>query len=125
VLVGVGVESRVRLCYANLARAAMVVNPLVTAFPVVQFIESAHPEIKFAQHSLRAALKMGVEKGKLIQTKASYKLSPEEKKPPKKKKVRCAHIPDRVHRVLAPPSITTPVPTRLEFIGPQEEEGRA
>ena len=55
--------------------------------PNQQFIESAHPEIKFAQHSLRAALKMGVEKGKLVMVKASYKLSPDEKKPPKKKKV--------------------------------------
>ena len=73
------------------------------AFPVVQFIESAHPEIKFAQHSLRAALKMGVEKGKLVMVKASYKLSPEEKKPPKKKKVRCAFTPDHVHRVSLPP----------------------
>ena len=45
------------------------------------------PEIKFAQHSMRGALKNGVEKGKLLQTKSSYKLSPEEKKPPPKKKV--------------------------------------
>ena len=88
-----GFGSRARLCHANLARTAMVVNPLVgPPSRFVQFIESAHPEIKFAQHSLRAALKMGVEKGKLLQTKASYKLSPEEKKPPKKKKVRCAHV---------------------------------
>ena len=50
-------------------------------------MESAHPEMKFAQHSLRAALKMGVEKGKLVMVKASYKLSPDEKKPPPKKKV--------------------------------------
>ena len=46
---------------------------------------------------------MGVEKGKLVMVKASYKLSPEEKKPPKKKKVRCALTPDRVHRVSLPP----------------------
>ena len=36
---------------------------------------------------LRAALKAGVEKGKLVMVKASYKLSPDEKKPPPKKKV--------------------------------------
>ena len=55
--------------------------------PSPQYIESAHPEIKFAQHSMRGALKNGVEKGKLVQIKSSYKLSPEEKKPPPKKKV--------------------------------------
>ena len=30
--------------------------------PSPQYIESAHPEIKFAQHSMRGALKNGVEK---------------------------------------------------------------
>ena len=35
-----------------------------------------HPTIKFAQHLLRSALKRGVETGKLVQVKSSYKLVP-------------------------------------------------
>ena len=39
-----------------------------------------HPTIKFAQHLLRSALKRGVETGKLVQVKSSYKLVPKAKK---------------------------------------------
>mmetsp|Transcript_6448 Transcript_6448/g.8468 ORF Transcript_6448/g.8468 Transcript_6448/m.8468 type:complete len:136 (+) Transcript_6448:85-492(+) len=46
------------------------------------------PGVKFQQHSLRLALKKGVEAGKLVKVKASFKLSAEEKKPPKKKVVK-------------------------------------
>ena len=54
-----------------------LILPDSTDPPRTQYIESVHPEIKFAQHSMRGALKNGVEKGKLLQTKSSYKLSPE------------------------------------------------
>ena len=45
-----------------------------------QYIETTYTDNKFAQHSLRAALKKGVEAGKLIKVKASYKLAESEKK---------------------------------------------
>jgi histone H1/5 len=45
---------------------------------------SNHPTIKFAQHSLRTALKKGAESGKLVKVKASFKLAESEKKAPKK-----------------------------------------
>jgi histone H1/5 len=47
-------------------------------------IVSNHPTIKFAQHSLRTALKKGAESGKLVKVKASFKLAESEKKAPKK-----------------------------------------
>jgi histone H1/5 len=43
-----------------------------------------HPSIKFAQHSLRSALKKGAESGKLVKVKASFKLAEAEKEAPKK-----------------------------------------
>lgn len=46
------------------------------------------PGLKFQQHSLKAALKKGVESGKLIKIKNSYKLAESEKKPPKKPKAK-------------------------------------
>lgn len=48
------------------------------------YITSNHPSIKFAQHLLRAALNKGVETGKFIKVKASFKLAASEKKAPKK-----------------------------------------
>ena len=48
------------------------------------YITSNHPSIKFAQHLLRTALNKGVETGKFIKVKASFKLAASEKKTPKK-----------------------------------------
>jgi histone H1/5 len=48
------------------------------------YITSNHPSIKFAQHLLRTALNKGVETGKFIKVKASFKLAASEKKAPKK-----------------------------------------
>jgi histone H1/5 len=49
------------------------------------YITSNHSSIKFAQHLLRAALNKGVETGKFVKVKASFKLAASEKKPPAKK----------------------------------------
>jgi histone H1/5 len=51
-------------------------------------IVANHPTIKFAQHSLRTALKKGAESGKLVKVKASFKLAEAEKKAPKKVAVK-------------------------------------
>lgn len=48
------------------------------------YITSNHASIKFAQHLLRTALSKGVESGKFIKIKASFKLAASEKKAPKK-----------------------------------------
>ena len=112
---------RTSCCLTN---AVAVPDHSSSALPrlALQYIESAHPEIKFAQHSLRAALKAGVEKGKLIQTKSSYKLSPDEKKPPKKKKVDAPRNPS-IHRVLRPfpAPHCHPRPASITTLGTQEE----
>jgi histone H1/5 len=68
-------------------------------------IVSNHPSIKFAQHSLRAALKKGAESGKLVKVKASFKLAESEKKAPKKvaaKKVAAPKAAKAVKEVAAP-----------------------
>lgn len=49
------------------------------------YITSNHSSIKFAQHLLRAALNKGVETGKFVKVKASFKLAASEKKAPAKK----------------------------------------
>uniref|UniRef100_A0A6V2U3J2 H15 domain-containing protein n=1 Tax=Heterosigma akashiwo TaxID=2829 RepID=A0A6V2U3J2_HETAK len=46
---------------------------------IKKYIESTYKKITFQQHSLRLALKKGVEAGKLIKVKASYKISAGEK----------------------------------------------
>lgn len=53
--------------------------------PPQQYIEANYPTVTFAQHSLRAALKKGVETGMLEKVKASYKLTEKAKAPPPKK----------------------------------------
>ena len=48
------------------------------------YITTNYPAVKFAPHLLRAALKRGVESGKLVKVKSSFKLSsaaPKAKKP--------------------------------------------
>eukprot|EP00752_Nemacystus_decipiens_P008927 g7970.t1 len=54
-------------------------------------ITATYPALNFTPHQMRSALKKGVESGKFIKVKGSYKLSPEAKKPapkPKKKAVK-------------------------------------
>eukprot|EP00903_Cladosiphon_okamuranus_P013323 g12418.t1 len=54
-------------------------------------IMATYPTLNFTPHQMRSALKKGVESGKFIKVKSSYKLSPEAKKPapkPKKKVVK-------------------------------------
>ena len=53
----------------------------------------AQTEVK--KHVMKAALKKGVESGVLIQVKASYKLSPEAKKPVKKRVVKKKAAPKK------------------------------
>jgi hypothetical protein len=67
-------------------------------------IVSNHPTIKFAQHSLRTALKKGAESGKFIKVKASFKLAESEKKAPKKVAVKKVAAPKAtaVKKVAAP-----------------------
>ncbi|CBN77460.1 histone H1 [Ectocarpus siliculosus] len=50
-------------------------------------ITATYPTLNFTPHQMRSALKKGVESGKFIKMKASYKLSAEAKKPAPKKKV--------------------------------------
>lgn len=52
------------------------------------YITSNHPSIKFAQHLLRTALARGVDSGKFVKVKASFKLTASEKKAPKKVAVK-------------------------------------
>ena len=66
------------------------------------YITSNHATIKFAQHLLRTALSKGVEYGKFIKIKASFKLAASEKKAPKK----VAAAPPAVKKVAtAPPAV--------------------
>eukprot|EP00178_Gracilaria_changii_P023608 TRINITY_DN713_c0_g2_i1.p1 TRINITY_DN713_c0_g2~~TRINITY_DN713_c0_g2_i1.p1 ORF type:complete len:179 (-),score=68.98 TRINITY_DN713_c0_g2_i1:944-1411(-) len=54
-------------------------------------IMATYPALNFTPHQMRSALKKGVESGKFIKVKSSYKLSAEAKKPapkPKKKVVK-------------------------------------
>ncbi|CAN0156459.1 unnamed protein product, partial [Hapterophycus canaliculatus] len=54
-------------------------------------ITSTYPTLNFTPHQMRSALKKGVESGKFIKVKGSYKLSAEAKKPapkPKKKVIK-------------------------------------
>ncbi|CAN0574439.1 unnamed protein product, partial [Ectocarpus sp. 12 AP-2014] len=50
-------------------------------------ITATYPTLNFTPHQMRSALKKGVESGKFVKMKASYKLSAEAKKPAPKKKV--------------------------------------
>ncbi|CAN0446399.1 unnamed protein product, partial [Ectocarpus fasciculatus] len=50
-------------------------------------ITATYPALNFTPHQMRSALKKGVESGKFVKMKASYKLSAEAKKPAPKKKV--------------------------------------
>ncbi|CAN0137262.1 unnamed protein product [Ectocarpus sp. 4 AP-2014] len=51
-------------------------------------ITATYPTLNFTPHQMRGALKKGVESGKFIKMKASYKLSAEAKKPAPKKVVK-------------------------------------
>lgn len=64
------------------------------------YITSNHSSIKFAQHLLRAALNKGVETGKFVKVKASFKLAASEKKAPAKKAV--AVVPAAAAKKAAP-----------------------
>jgi linker histone H1 and H5 family len=46
---------------------------------IKKYIEANNKGLDFQQHQLRAALKRGVESGKLVQVKMSYKIAPTEK----------------------------------------------
>merc|ERR1719183_2938672 len=74
---------------------------------IKSYIVANNKDIAFKQHLLRAALKKGVETGKLVQVKASYKLSAEEKKTTKKKPV--AKIPATKKTAVKKAAVKKPV----------------
>lgn len=80
------------------------------------YITSNHPSIKFAQHLLRAALNKGVEAGKFIKIKASFKLAAAEKKAPKKvvakKEVVAAPVVAKKVKAVAAPAKKAAAPKK-------------